>query len=715
MKWTGRFAIVVGVCTSCSEAPKQGHRAAGDGPPPIADNDLGGGDDAPPPADFDGMGFDLAVEEVVGEPTVEPRYFDADSCWLDAGCAGGAGLRTMLAFNVRVRNRGPDALPAESLLRQSPCFKDGRLIPDFLAWRLVDAGGGTAASGTLATACLADEDGPGGGGFTCAAQGLSRGYADVAPRGATCHTADVTNAGGGDFLLEITVNPTGAIPEATLDNNSITVPVTLPAAVCEALDCGGTCCAGPCDGGDCMLPDLTADVPTLEATAWVQEMWFDAEDCAVYEGCVEGTGRRRLLRFATASANIGNADLVLGDPSGNPEMEFSACHNHFHYTGFADYRLLGPGGSVAAVGHKQSFCLVDTVQLSGDNPQQFDCDYQGITVGWADVYADHLDCQWVDVTDVPAGTYDLDVSVNPNGAISEIDYGNNTATISFDIPPDPHACNPGPELCGDGIDGDCDGRPDNGCPPLTGNGSCGNAQPIGAGTLFYALLDGDAPASLCGGDGGAAWFSLALATPEIVYLSTYGSTVDTVLSVRQGCGGPETTCSDDSCGEDGGAWAGQLPAGNYMVTVAAKQAGTSGVARLHVERSGCAGAQRIDGSGTYTGTTSGISKYSSRCTRWGGAGPESLFYFTTCPGDTRTRVTTCGLATFDTEIEIRAGGCDGVVHRGACNDDAWMACAGDADSSQLDVKLPGDGMWMLIVDGERANSAGAFGVTVTLD
>ena len=35
--------------------------------------------------------------------------------------------------------------------------------------------------------------------------------------------------------------------------------------------------------------------------------------------------------------------------------------------------------------------------------------YVGISAGCADVYGDHLDCQWIDISDVPLGTYTFKV------------------------------------------------------------------------------------------------------------------------------------------------------------------------------------------------------------------------------------------------------------------------------------------------------------------
>ena len=131
---------------------------------------------------------------------------------------------------------------------------------------------------------------------------------------------------------------------------------------------------------------------------------------------------------------------MLGNPVDNPLFEFHACHNHYHFNGFADYRLVGPSGTVAA-GFKASFCLTDTYrQNPAANPQRrYDCSYQGIQWGWADVYTAQLDCQWIDVTDVPPGHYTLELEVNPDRLLTESNYANNVASIGVDIPALPTA------------------------------------------------------------------------------------------------------------------------------------------------------------------------------------------------------------------------------------------------------------------------------------
>jgi hypothetical protein len=47
--------------------------------------------------------------------------------------------------------------------------------------------------------------------------------------------------------------------------------------------------------------------------------------------------------------------------------------------------------------------LFDDVYVYGGGVVSFDCVHQGISEGWADQYHKNLDCQWIDVTDVPIG------------------------------------------------------------------------------------------------------------------------------------------------------------------------------------------------------------------------------------------------------------------------------------------------------------------------
>lgn len=183
------------------------------------------------------------------------------------------------------------------------------------------------------------------------------------------------------------------------------------------------------------LPDLTIDAGALSGSMTIEERAFGGGSCAVAERCVGEPGIRKLLRFSTRTPNIGTGDLYLGNPQQGGGFEYSACHAHYHFTGYARYRLLGGGGQIVAAGHKQAFCLLDLDPNSaGAGPPKYHCMNQGISAGWADVYDRYLDCQWVDITGVPSGTYTLEVAINPGGSFAESNYGNNVARVPVTIP-----------------------------------------------------------------------------------------------------------------------------------------------------------------------------------------------------------------------------------------------------------------------------------------
>ena len=189
-------------------------------------------------------------------------------------------------------------------------------------------------------------------------------------------------------------------------------------------------------GASCPLPDLTVSAEVAQSSLVINQEFFPPDSCAIEEGCVSGSGNRRLLRFSTMTPNIGETDLVLGDPTANPGFEFAPCHDHFHFNGYARYELVNDIGEVVAVGHKQAFCLLDSVPVLPDaGSPRFHCGFQGLTRGWADIYDASLDCQWVDITDVPDGDYLLRISINPDQVIEESTYDNNTVEVPVTLAP----------------------------------------------------------------------------------------------------------------------------------------------------------------------------------------------------------------------------------------------------------------------------------------
>jgi hypothetical protein len=201
--------------------------------------------------------------------------------------------------------------------------------------------------------------------------------------------------------------------------------------------CGYSVCAA---GARC--PDLTVDQSEMLSSIRIDTRTFAATDCAIAEGCITQTGMRRLLRFDTATQNSGNADVQVGDPTQNACFQWSACHQHYHFRGVGRYTLYqADGTTVAAVGHKQGFCLEDVEPiptLSGppapDPAVPFTCTNQGLHVGWEDVYPADVDCQWIDITGLASGQYILSVIVNADHYLPESNYANNEARVRVTIP-----------------------------------------------------------------------------------------------------------------------------------------------------------------------------------------------------------------------------------------------------------------------------------------
>lgn len=131
------------------------------------------------------------------------------------------------------------------------------------------------------------------------------------------------------------------------------------------------------------------------------------------------------------------------------EFIFHPSHNHFHVDNWAQYyiREVLPGDGVGKIlhsGHKTSFCLLDLATYSaqpslGNRGQRFffQCGttFQGISVGWEDLYTKELPDQWIDITSLLPGEYWLESVVDPLDLILEVDETNNVARIKLVIAP----------------------------------------------------------------------------------------------------------------------------------------------------------------------------------------------------------------------------------------------------------------------------------------
>jgi len=194
------------------------------------------------------------------------------------------------------------------------------------------------------------------------------------------------------------------------------------------------------DNGSCIyFPDPACQGPDLafDSLSFVNSLALgthNAAGCDIDEDCVTGYGLRYVIRFTSKIDNIGTSDYYLGNPSDNPSSFNTVnCHGHTHYEGYGDYRLYDDEGNIVPAGHKNGFCVMDLCGFG-----QYNCGNMGISAGCYDVYGSGTQCQWIDITDVPAGDYRLAVIINsmhlPDAlGRHEINYLNNALQVCIRI------------------------------------------------------------------------------------------------------------------------------------------------------------------------------------------------------------------------------------------------------------------------------------------
>jgi hypothetical protein len=184
-------------------------------------------------------------------------------------------------------------------------------------------------------------------------------------------------------------------------------------------------------------PDLVINRSLLRTSVIVERQSFHSSDCDYVEGCLTTAGLRKLLKVDVGLANVGKSDLVIGSPEGRPDLfVWSPCHQHYHMKTMVKYRLLNMNYYPVTKGRKQAFCLRDNYPYTGTaGPSSgYNCNYQGITAGWQDVYDKSLACQYVDITGVAPGRYLLEVTVNPLQVFAETTYDNNKVIVAVTVP-----------------------------------------------------------------------------------------------------------------------------------------------------------------------------------------------------------------------------------------------------------------------------------------
>jgi Lysyl oxidase len=222
-------------------------------------------------------------------------------------------------------------------------------------------------------------------------------------------------------------------------------------------------------------PDLIVREDTLGKQWVVREENLPADFCSVIEGGIT-PGVHKLLRFTVMTANVGTADLHVGDPNdpaNAPLFEFAECHEHYHFRNYAKYELVDPKTGKVWRAAKRGFCMLDTdpnpawYGMAPKQPQYRSCGAigipgnQGISMGWTDTYRFTLGGQYfvLDGGDgqavVPPGNYIIRITANPafkakrgeacpnldsNGqchTLPELNYDNNVGEAYVTIPDHP--------------------------------------------------------------------------------------------------------------------------------------------------------------------------------------------------------------------------------------------------------------------------------------
>lgn len=181
---------------------------------------------------------------------------------------------------------------------------------------------------------------------------------------------------------------------------------------------------------------------------------------------IQTSGNQKKIRFSTTFANQGEGALELigeSDPISQTtqakqiiykkdgsttsravgEFIFHPEHDHWHlenvnafelWTIDAENNLQEKLASVSKI----SFCIQDWEIYSIETAkkkiyQQCNQEKQGISIGWADVYAADVEGQELDITNVNDGQYAIRSLIDPDNKILESDEDNNDNTVLIEL------------------------------------------------------------------------------------------------------------------------------------------------------------------------------------------------------------------------------------------------------------------------------------------
>lgn len=190
-------------------------------------------------------------------------------------------------------------------------------------------------------------------------------------------------------------------------------------------------------------PDLLATPP---ASLYLKPNGGDLE--LRFSNTIANVGRGPLRLTATVEGDRTLATQEIVDTDGRVlatrfagAFEYHPTHHHTHVDNIAQYELRqgDRNGPRVSASKKVSYCMEDTIQYgSVRTPRMYpkcSARLQGISPGWADVYANDVPDQFLSVANLPAGEYTLITTVDPTRKLLDADFANNTSWVRLYLDP----------------------------------------------------------------------------------------------------------------------------------------------------------------------------------------------------------------------------------------------------------------------------------------
>ncbi|MDF2273440.1 lysyl oxidase family protein [Streptomyces coacervatus] len=268
---------------------------------------------------------------------------------------------------------------------------------------------------------------------------VAKKYRDLFGMADKTQTVKVTvrqNSGGGQGLAGVNHGQKNASkspkPAAKRPVGRAAVPADVPKPDLRALPAYGIAITDGDEGG-------AGAVPGKDYLAFSATVWNGGPSPLVVDG-FRKPGAEKMDAYQYFYDAKGKQ--VGYTPTGTMEWDPREGHQHWHFSDFASYRLLGADKREIVRSGKEAFCLANTdaidytVKNANWHPYNTDlataCGEQTavsvrevLDVGNGDTYSQYRPGQSFDVSDLPNGTYYIQVIANPDNRLKEQSTANN--------------------------------------------------------------------------------------------------------------------------------------------------------------------------------------------------------------------------------------------------------------------------------------------------